>query len=447
MLSAKPDGTVSDTAPTADTVLDAVDSGGGFDIPEEATWDVQAACEVLHQADYFVLDSQTHHVDMQGGAAESGLLAAYAILRSCPPPAVAPNHPECTDGVVEELSQANYLKEIFLDSETAVAMMSGVPAPSVSMQSLSNDAMGATRDLANAIGASQRCIMQGMVTPNITEADVANSGEGLGTLVSDIQRLKEELDIRALKVYPGAGGPGSFLFNNYPGWRVDDPVVSYPMIETALQHGVNVMNIHKGFRINGVFDPEFCDPSDIPQAVKDFPEMNFVVFHSAVDTPPFDNYFEEWLQIRTSQIPSAENVYTELGGAWARHVILGPDALAHFIGKLLLAFGEDRIIWGTDAIWSGSPQWQIDALKTFVMPPSFIADYGYPPVTTQTKAKILGLNAAKLYGVDPEATRCAIAADAISTARATYREGHFQPSLRTYGPRNRREFLRNALKG
>ena len=65
--------------------------------------------------------------------------------------------------------------------------------------------------------------------------------------------------------------------------------------------------------------------------------------------------------------------------------------------------------------------------------------FGYPPLTTRAKRRILGLNAARLYGIDPRARRCAV--DGIDRMRA--QQGGFRAgrSRRVYGPRPRREFL------
>jgi predicted TIM-barrel fold metal-dependent hydrolase len=71
------------------------------------------------------------------------------------------------------------------------------------------------------------------------------------------------------------------------------------------------------------------------------------------------------------------------------------------LGKLLRAVGEDRILWGTDSIWYGPPQFLIDAFRAFTIPQRMQDEFGYPPLTPAVKAKILGPNAAALYGFDP----------------------------------------------
>ena len=72
------------------------------------------------------------------------------------------------------------------------------------------------------------------------------------------------------------------------------------------------------------------------------------------------------------------------------------------LGKLLLALGEDNILWGTDSVWYGSAQPLIDAFRAFQIPEEYQERFGYPALTDNIKAKILGLNAARVYSVDPE---------------------------------------------
>ena len=426
---AGPATTTSSTSSVAPTTTEA------FAVPEEATRDEEAACE-LFAGEYFILDSQTHHVDFEGPADPVLLNTIYGRFTGCPPEALDPNGP-CEPGSPrEKLGRANYLKEIFLDSETTVAMMSGIPAGSSATQTISNDGMAATCDMVNELGSSQRCILQGMLTPNLP--DTADTGD-LGTLVRDMEHLKEDLGIRALKCYTGAGGPNSLY--PYEAWWLDDEDVAYPMYEEAQRLGIDVVNVHKGFE-QGIFDAEHCSPRDFPKAVADWPDINFVCFHSAVDLPPYEHYFDDLMRMKREEMAEATNIYTELGGAWATRVSQGGDATAHFLGQLLLNFGEDHILWGTDAIWNGSPQWQINAMKLFQMPDRLREEFGYPEVTTEIKAKILGLNAAKLYGVDPEEARCVLPGDVIGETQVIYQEQELaSPSNRRYGPTTRREFF------
>jgi predicted TIM-barrel fold metal-dependent hydrolase len=71
------------------------------------------------------------------------------------------------------------------------------------------------------------------------------------------------------------------------------------------------------------------------------------------------------------------------------------------MGQLLKFFGPDRVVFGSDSVWYGSPQWQIEALWRFQIPEEMQKKWGYPALTPQIKRKILGLNSARLYGMKP----------------------------------------------
>jgi hypothetical protein len=117
-----------------------------------------------------------------------------------------------------------------------------------------------------------------------------------------------------------------------------------------------------------------------------------------------------------------------------------PDSAAHALGKLLLHLGEENILWGTDSIWYGSPQDQIQAFRTFQISAELREQYGYPEITPAIRAKIFGLNALKIYPVAREVLDRHLRGDAVARARENYRNDP-DPSFLTHGPRTRREFL------
>lgn len=410
-------------------------ANGGFQVDDCATRDPAAARE-LFDSDFFIVDVQTHHVDLEGAAGTGPLADAvrdfFAPFRICRTDGVA--QPDCTRGDIDELSQANYLKEVFLDSETAVAMMSGLPAPDKDLAVISNAGMARTRDVGNELGASQRMLTQGMLTPNFP------SSANTDTRVEDMEYLVKELGIRALKTYTGSGGFG--FFTNYDPWELDDENVAYPMYAEAERLGINIVNAHKGLQL-GVFHPDYLHPRDFVKAARDWPNMNFVCYHSAAGDP-----FDDWIDIKTNQLAGNDNVYSELGAVFAGAVSADNaiDSIGHLLGRLVGAFGADHVLWGTDSIWYGTPQWQINALKTFKMPQRMIDELGYPDITDEVKAQIFGLNAARLYDIDVDAVRCTLPEDRLAMARAAYQTEAI-PSLRTYGPKTRRDFLKMAFGG
>ena len=136
------------------------------------------------------------------------------------------------------------------------------------------------------------------------------------------------------------------------------------------------------------------------------------------------------------------NVYAELGTTWF-NLMSSMSEAAHVLGKLLKYLGPDRILWGTDSYNNGGPQPQIQAFRAFQIPESMQMLYGYPALTAEVKRKIFGLNAAAVYGVDPQTMRRKITQDDIamlSLARRAEPDA-FPRGPRPHGPRTRREYL------
>jgi hypothetical protein len=98
------------------------------------------------------------------------------------------------------------------------------------------------------------------------------------------------------------------------------------------------------------------------------------------------------------------------------------------------------VLWGTDSIWYGSPQDQIQAFRTFQIAPKLRERFGYAEITASVRAKIFGLNAARVYGLSPTEIRKYTSKDPISRQRQAYLERP-EPHFTTYGPKTRREFL------
>jgi predicted TIM-barrel fold metal-dependent hydrolase len=151
-----------------------------------------------------------------------------------------------------------------------------------------------------------------------------------------------------------------------------------------------------------------------------YPDLTFVVYHSGYEVDPDGEegpYTEEDRNLGVNRlvasldecgIETGSNVYAELGTTWYL-ALRRPREAAHVLGKLLAAVGEDRILWGTDSIWYGSPQPLIDAFWSFQIPSDMQAQFGYPALTTEIKQKILWRNASSLYGVADEDLRAAAA--------------------------------------
>ena len=186
-------------------------------------------------------------------------------------------------------------------------------------------------------------------------------------------------------------------------------------------------------------------PRDVLKAAKDWPQLNFIVYHSGFrgfqplrmrEPQNPDPQYVPWISeiIKTlKEHPEIRNVYFELGSTFGQTSAYAPVVCMHMLGQMLqVPGGEDRILWGTDSIWGGSPQNQIERLRRFKIRDDLVEKYHYPQLTPAIKEKIFGLNAARLFHVDPKAVRKAIQTDHLTEMKSEYAEAP-QPSNTQYG--------------
>ena len=119
-----------------------------------------------------------------------------------------------------------------------------------------------------------------------------------------------------------------------------------------------------------------------------------------------------------------------------------PNSAAHIIGKLVKHIGEKNGLYGSDCIWYGSPQDQIQAFRAFQISDEFQDKYGYAKITPELRARIFGLNAAQVYDIETDEVLRTARHDPIARQREAYRENP-DPHFLTFGPKSRREFLAN----
>jgi len=126
-------------------------------------------------------------------------------------------------------------------------------------------------------------------------------------------------------------------------------------------------------------------------------------------------------------------------------VLTDPTQAAHVLGKLLSRVGANRVLWGTDAVWYGSPQPQIAAFRAFQITPEYQERFHYPALSDALKRQVFGLNAAALFHVDPLATRCGLRADPLTSNQPLVTElssaGVLRSPWQPNGPTTRREVL------
>jgi predicted TIM-barrel fold metal-dependent hydrolase len=403
--------------------------GGRFALPAAAAFEPQLAQAALGGGG--VVDLQTHCVDPSGRWKEGADGQRWTRTLT----QVFGQNAKCTGGSFDCYSAEQLVKEVFLDSDTDIAVVSalwGAPGSNPTPVDYAAEA----RDLVAAMGGRKRILIHGGVLPNAP-------GQ-----IAFMDELAERWKVDAWKLYPQWGPQGR-------GFHMDDPEFGLPMLEKARALGIRVVCAHRGLPLP-FLEYAYSHPADIARAARLFPDLTFVCFHSGFEPglvegpydPARDRGVDRFVQAAraTGVVANQGNLYAELGSVW-RHYMGKPDQAAHVLGKLLATFGEDRICWGTDSIWYGSPQDQIQAFRTFEITPEFQERHGYPALTAAAKAKILAGNAARIHGIDPATLRRADAPDRIDILRAEYRQAP-NPSFETFGPKTRREMLAHlATKG
>ncbi|HKR80565.1 MAG TPA: amidohydrolase family protein [Nitrospira sp.] len=404
--------------------------GAMFDVLQTEIFEPAAFAERQGEP-FFIFDVQTHYVSAgydpadaegrrRGAVTKDALVALRRRARE------TGLNPKLTAdrGTLDDLSWRNFVKEVFLDSETSIGLISTPPGPYPQEAVVPPKEMAHIRDEVNRLAGSQRMLAHGLATPQLGPAD-------LDFMAMQVEQLK----IDAWKCYTGSCPKG---FDH--GWWMDDEKIAYPMLEQARKLNVKRLCVHKGLPLGPV--PEYNHPKDLIKAAQDFPDIDFLVYHSGMKTAAsIDETFEKTAEIpwttefcRMKQArPGLKNLYMEIGSTFAQLATTHPLACAHFFGQILAAFDADHVLWGTDSIWYGTPQWQIEAFRRFQIPEPLVEKHGYQALTREVKAKIFGLNAARLFHVDVAAVRNALPKDAVGRLRMSYQEEGPEPSHRLYG--------------
>jgi predicted TIM-barrel fold metal-dependent hydrolase len=324
---------------------------------------------------YFVVDGHIHFWDAspanwvkgQEQYAEGWINCFHAYM------GLAPAETHWPIEKFQKYSEEDFVKDVFEDGGTDVGIFQ-----STYLKSWYTDGFNTAQENGKiAEKYPGKLIVNGRWDPREGEA-------GLKQLEEDAKRY----NMQGVKLYTAEWHNGS------RGWRLDDEQAK-PFLEKCKELGIKNLHVHKGPTI-WPLDKDAFDPKDIDVAATDNPELNFIIEH--VGLPRIEDFCFMAVQ--------EPNVYAGLAVVIGGLMHARPRFFAKVMGELLFWLGEDKLLYGSDyAIWE--PKWQIEGFLDWNYPddPEFS---DYPGVTEATKRKILGLNAAKLYGIDvPEGLRLA----------------------------------------
>ena len=382
----------------------------------------------------FIFDDQTHFV--RDDFDKEGLLGLGKYASEHWNPDMLKDIPL----VLQRYKFQNYLKEIYLDSDTKVALLSGAPFDDETWWLLSNDAIMDARNAINRVAGSRRMFGHFVFTP------------GTPGWMDAVDRAAAELKPDAWKGYT-VGDPLSPTTKGST-WRLDDEKLMYPFYEKIMKTGPRTVCIHKGLlpidyeqSWAGVW--QFATVDDLPKAAKDWPGINFVMYHGALrpflEDPAAElALFEKSGNIRwatdLARIPAkygVKNVYAELGTTFANSAVANPRFSAALVGQFVNEMGADRVVWGSDSVWYGSPQWQIEAMRRLEIPDDLMQKMGWKTklggADSEVKRKIFGTNSARIYNYKIQAEYEDLSRDQLALMKQHYEAEGIERNNVAYG--------------
>jgi len=400
----------------------------------------EAATPALAQAratalkDQFIMDMHTHFLR------DDTRLVNFVRAREAV--GKAGWNPDLVDRpqTLEDLKFNNYFKEIYLDSDTKVALISSSPSEIPGDWFLTNEMMIEARDRVNREAGSRRMFAHAIFTPG---------WDGwLEHLEASLQRRPE-----SIKGYTVGDNTNKDLARH--PWRMDDEKLAYRAYELCVKHGIRNVCVHKGLFAEATAKRwphllPFANVDDVGRAARDWPQLNFIIYHGGYRHAGGGRAEDGWLEFQQTgrvswvsdlaEIPGrygVSNVYADVGQLFAQSVIAAPQLTAALMGIMGRGMGYDHVVWGTDAVWTGSPQWQIEALRRLEIPETMQKQYGFAPLGAAdgaVKNMIFGLTNAKLYGYDV-AKRADIGPqrDRFAQMKAAYEESGPARSNQRYG--------------
>jgi uncharacterized protein len=310
---------------------------------------------------------------------------------------------------IADLQYGNYVKEVYMDSDTKVALLSNSPSDVPEDWFIPQEQVFKTREMVNKQAGSRRMLAHFTITP------------GQPGWLEKVDEAIERFQPDSWKGYTVGDNTHKELAG-YP-WHADDQKLMYPFYEKIARTGIRNVCIHKGLFAPAVEEKfprlrPYADVSDIGRAAKDWPQLNFLVYHSgyrwvggnpADGMAEFDNTGRSSWASDLAEIPEkygVNNVYGDLGQLFAWTSVAEPRLSAALMGMLIKGLGVERVVWGTDAVWTGAPQWQIEGLRRLEIPEDMQKKYGFTPLGPAdgpVKTAVFSGNSARLYGLEKHA--------------------------------------------
>ncbi len=320
----------------------------------------------------------------------------------------------------------NYVRQMFMNSDTSIALLSGAPFDDSSWAFLSNQQIADAVRTVNRIAGSKRMLGHAVITP------------GQPNWMEEVDRILAKDPPASWKLYT-IGDPLS-SGTRYP-FRLDDEKLMYPFYEKIDRAGIRNICIHKGL-MPADYEKSWANvwkyqtPEDLPKASKDWPQLNFIIYHGCLQAfmdPPgvrmaeFERTGEiKWASdlARVPQKSGVGNVYAEMGTSFATAAVVEPRFAAALLGTWIKGLGANNVVWGTDSVFHGSPQWQIEGLRRLEIPEDMRKKHKFAqlgPADGEVKNMIFGLNSARLYNLPLRSAQERLSEDKFAQIKNEYR--------------------------
>ena len=307
---------------------------------------------------------------------------------------------------IEDLKWNNYFKEIFLDSDTKVALISSAPSDIPQDWFLTNEMAIAARDRVNREAGSKRMYAHAIFTPGqpgwlealehalsmkpdsikgYTIGDNTNKdtqqislahGRRAGHLhgLRAVREARHQEHLRAQGTVSRLGReavPPSARLLRRARRRQGGQGLAAAQFRRSTTRPIAIRRRQRGRRLDRV---RADGARLLGQRPRRYPGRSIGV----------------------------TNVYGDVGQLFAQSVVAEPRLGAALMGILIKGLGADHVCWGTDAIWTGSPQWQIEGLRRLEIPEDMQKKHGFQPLggaTGPVKTAIFSGNNMRLYGI------------------------------------------------
>ena len=198
---------------------------------------------------------------------------------------------------------------------------------------------------------------------------------GVKNAIWELQYLVKQRNAKLCKVYAPEDGP----LNDKQLW---------PFYEKACELDIP-LTVHTGMSYVCPQPSKYTLPILLDDVCLDFPDLKIIAYHMGWP------YHEELMGLAGKH----RNLYLSLSGivGWFAH---SPYRGYHMIGEALQWVPDDKIVMGLDLAFDDMGK-AVDYIRNLQMPEELQEKWGYPAITDQTRAKILGLNLAKLAKIKP----------------------------------------------